>query len=176
VINSFRSNLTVDIMSDKEKILDERRKVLEETSYNQRKNSAHSTSILKFKSTQNNLRNKNIDNFISCTQSNPQNKIKFKPNHANNFMAKMDSHEKELSVRPFEEFMINQRMLDSTSIAPRMKRDEEEMGAWKNIVIKNVESPGFLSQETSEIEESFVEERVKANDDRRDRLFKAIRY
>jgi hypothetical protein len=92
-------------------------------------------------------------------------------------MSKPHNYEEtEMSVRPFEEFMINQRMLDSTSIAPRMRRDEEEMGAWKNIVIKNVESPGFLSQETSEIEESFVEERVKASDDRRDRLFKAIRY
>lgn len=125
--------------------------MLEETTYNQRKNSTQSTSILKFKSTQNNLRNKNIENFISYTQSNPQNKIKFKPsNNVNNCTTKIYSHEdNESIVRPFEDFMINQRMLDSTSIAPRMKRDEEEMGAWKNILIKNVESPAFASQETS---------------------------
>lgn len=44
-------------------------------------------------------------------------------------------------IQPFEEFIINNRLLDSTSIAPRMKRDEEELGMWKNIFIKNVESP-----------------------------------
>jgi hypothetical protein len=66
-------------------------------------------------------------------------------------------------IQPFEEFIINNRLLDSTSIAPRMKRDEEELGMWKNIFIKNVESPvGHI--ESSGFEESFVEERVRACD------------
>lgn len=61
-------------------------------------------------------------------------------------------------VQPFEEFIINQRLLDSTSVAPRMRRDEDEMTTWKNIVIKNVESPtNIFSHQKHKFDESIVE-------------------